>query len=133
MAEALSFSLLLAALFAVEISSNALGLHLKAIFFHGSDGMNFTNLRYFVRAYETRSFTETGKEFFVTQVAVTQQIKLVESELDTKLFFRRKNKIFPTKEGDFFYREAKDILERYDNAFQMIKLHGAEGVMKKSG
>ena len=94
--------------------------------------MNFTNLRYFVRAYETGSFTETGKEFYVTQVAVSQQIKLVEAELETKLFMRKKNKIFPTREGDYFYKEAREILQRYDNASNMIKIH-ERSRMKMSG
>lgn len=85
--------------------------------------MNFTNLRYFVRAYEIGSFTLTGKEFFVSQVAVSQQIKLIEKELGTSLFFRKRNKIVPTQDGEFFYQEAKDILSKYDNATSIIKLH----------
>ncbi len=85
--------------------------------------MNFTNLRYFIKAYETGSFTETGKEFFVTQVAVSQQIKQIENELETKLFVRNKNKISPTQQGDYFYREAKEIVQRYDNASNMVKIH----------
>ncbi len=84
--------------------------------------MNFTNLRYFVRAYEIGSFTMTGKEFYVSQVAVSQQIKLIEKELGTELFCRKQNKVVPTKEGEYFYREAKDILLKFDNAFNTIKL-----------
>ena len=85
--------------------------------------MNLTNLRYFVRAYEIGSFTMTGKEFFVTQVAVSQQIKLVETELGADMFYRRQNKIIPTKEGEYFYKVAKDILEKYDHAANMVKIH----------
>ncbi len=94
--------------------------------------MNFTNLRYFIKAYETGSFTETGKEFFVTQVAVSQQIKLVENELETQLFYRKKNRIYPTREGDFFYKEAKEIVQRFDNASNMVKIH-EKTRMKMSG
>jgi DNA-binding transcriptional LysR family regulator len=60
----------------------------------------------------------------VTQVAVSQQIKLVETELGAELFYRKQNKIFPTKEGEYFYRVAKDIIQKYDHAANMIKIHG---------
>ena len=40
--------------------------------------MNRNQLRYFVAAAETRSFTKAADQFFISQTAITQQIKLLE-------------------------------------------------------
>ena len=40
--------------------------------------MNRNQLRYFVAAAESRSFTKAADQFFISQTAVTQQIRLLE-------------------------------------------------------
>ena len=43
--------------------------------------MNRNQLRYFVAAAESRSFTKAADQFFISQTAVTQQIRLLEEML----------------------------------------------------
>ena len=48
--------------------------------------MNQNQLKYFVAAAETRSFSKAAEEFFISQAAITQQIKFLESELEVQLW-----------------------------------------------
>ena len=50
--------------------------------------MNRNQLRYFVAAAESRSFTKAADQFFISQTAVTQQIRLLEEMLGCPLFDR---------------------------------------------
>ena len=40
--------------------------------------MNTNQLRYFVTAAECRSFTKAADQFYITQTAITQQIRALE-------------------------------------------------------
>ena len=47
--------------------------------------MNTEQLRYFVSVARYRNFTETAREFYVTQPAVTHQISALEREVGARL------------------------------------------------
>lgn len=74
--------------------------------------MNQNQLKYFVAAAETRSFSKAAEEFFISQAAITQQIKFLESELEVQLFDRSTRPVTLTAAGRTFFVEAKAILER---------------------
>ena len=50
--------------------------------------MNRNQLKYFVAAAEHRSFTKAAEQFYLTQTAITQQIRLLEESLGCELFDR---------------------------------------------
>ena len=50
--------------------------------------MNQNQLKYFVAAAETRSFTKAAEQFYISQTAITQQIRQLESSLGCVLFDR---------------------------------------------
>ena len=50
--------------------------------------MNTNQLRYFVTAAECRSFTKAADQFYITQTAITQQIRALEDSLGVPLFDR---------------------------------------------
>ena len=72
--------------------------------------MNQTQLRLFVAAAESRSFTKTAEQFFITQAAVTQHIQALEATLGCELFDRRRRPMQLTASGKSFYEDAKQIL-----------------------
>ena len=76
--------------------------------------MNRNQLRYFVAAAESRSFTKAADQFFISQTAVTQQIRLLEEMLGCPLFDRSTRPVSLTPAGKAFLTEAKAILERMD-------------------
>lgn len=83
--------------------------------------MNFRQLEYFVSVAETLSFTKTAEQFFISQTAVTQQIKALETQLDVTLLNRTKRKVELTPAGHIFLNEAKAILARMDSAIEHVQ------------
>lgn len=67
-------------------------------------------MQYFVGIAETGRFSEASRRFFVTQSAVSQQIKLLEDELDTQLFVRHSHSATLTESGQALLPLAKKVL-----------------------
>ena len=78
--------------------------------------MNRNQLKYFVAAAESRSFTKAAEQFYISQTAITQQIRLLEETLGCPLFDRSTRPVSLTSAGTIFLREAKGILERMSRA-----------------
>lgn len=78
--------------------------------------MNLNQLRYFVSVAEYRSFTQAAARHFLSQTAITLQIRTLEETLGTQLVDRQKRPIELTPAGQVFLREAKAILSRVDEA-----------------
>ena len=78
--------------------------------------MHINQLRYFVSVASCRSFTKAAECHYITQTAITQQIKALEDQLGLQLINRQKRPIELTPAGNVFYQEAKAILARVDEA-----------------
>lgn len=72
--------------------------------------MDIRQLQYFVGIAETGRFSEASKMLFVTQSAVSQQIKLLEEELGTQLFVRQAHSVMLTESGRELFPLAKNVL-----------------------
>ena len=59
------------------------------------------------------SFTKAGEELFLTQSAVSRQIKDLEEQLGAALFERRHRALSLTEAGQQFYASAAQILAKY--------------------
>ena len=53
--------------------------------------MTTNQLKYFITAAETLSFTEAGKLHYISQTAITQHIQALKEQLGVKLFAREKS------------------------------------------
>lgn len=74
--------------------------------------MELHHLRYFLKVAETLHFTKAADTLFVTQPALSQQIKQLEEELGVPLFSRNGKKIKLTDAGNIFLNYAKtSVLE----------------------
>ncbi len=78
--------------------------------------MNIKQLEYFVSAAETLNFTKTGEQFFISQTAISLQMKALEEELGTQLFERKNHRVSITYAGRMFLEDAKAILNRMQSA-----------------
>ncbi len=83
--------------------------------------MSIDQLLYFIRVYETGSYTETSKEMFVSQPAVTTGIKNLEKELKTVLFSKNGRGFHPTASGEYLYQIAKPVVTLYNNLGDQMK------------
>lgn len=72
--------------------------------------MLLKQMEYFVTIVKYGSFTEAAQECYISQSAISQQIKVLEMELGVELFIRKNRKIFLTKAGDFFYKKSLKML-----------------------
>lgn len=87
---------------------------------YGSDHM-FKLLRTFQVVYETRSFSQTARMLFMSQPAVSNQIKQLEHELDTTLFLRNGRKeMETTKQADLLYQRSLELLEDWQATVSAI-------------
>lgn len=72
--------------------------------------MEIRQLKYFIEVADTGCFSEASRRVFISQSAVSQQIKLLEEELGTQLFIRQHNNIRLTESGAELYPLAKQVL-----------------------
>ena len=70
--------------------------------------------RYFVTVVDANSFTEAAEQLYVSQSAVSQQIKALEEDLGTRLMIREKRKFSLTPAGEYFYRRCKAMVGEAD-------------------
>lgn len=72
--------------------------------------MNTQRLKYFICAAENLNFTRTAEQFFISQTAISAQIKALEDELGAALFTREKKRLKLTSAGHYFYDEARRMI-----------------------
>lgn len=70
-------------------------------------------LQVFCDIIETRSFSKAAARNFISQPAVSQQVKALEEQFHQKLIERSPQGIYPTEAGRLFFQGAREILERY--------------------
>ena len=73
--------------------------------------INFNQLRIFYHAAKYQNFTITAKKLYITQPAVTAQVKLLEDHCSLKLFKKKGRKIYLTDEGKTLYDYSRKIFE----------------------
>jgi LysR family glycine cleavage system transcriptional activator len=75
----------------------------------------------FEAAARNLSFTKAAEELFLTQSAVSRQIKALEDHLGLKLFERRPRALVLTESGQALYRVAQTVLEQLQSATDRLK------------
>ncbi|MBN7822007.1 transcriptional regulator GcvA [Bowmanella sp. Y26] len=87
------------------------------------------SLKAFEAAARHLSFTRAADELFVTQAAVSHQIKALEEFLGIKLFLRKNRSLLLTEEGQGYYLDIKDIFSSLQDATQRLLARGAKGAI----
>ncbi|MCP3675790.1 MAG: transcriptional regulator GcvA [Gammaproteobacteria bacterium] len=87
------------------------------------------SLRTFESAARHLSFTKASEELFVTQAAVSHQIKHLEDFLGTSLFHRKNRKLSLTEEGADYWPEIRDIFEHLSDATSNLQSEGLSGAL----
>lgn len=76
--------------------------------------LNFRQLLIFLTVAELGSFTKAANKLYMTQPAISWQIKSLETELGLKLIERRERNITLTEAGILFYNDAKRLYHLYE-------------------
>ncbi|MGB9781752.1 MAG: LysR substrate-binding domain-containing protein [Moorellaceae bacterium] len=82
--------------------------------------MNLNYLRTFATIAETQNLSETAERLFLTQPAVTQQVKHLENHFAIQLIERTRRGVALTEAGEVLSSYARKIVALYDELEQTI-------------
>lgn len=88
--------------------------------------MNQSAMAGFVKIVEMNSFSAAAEALYLSQSALSQQIRTLEGQLQFELFQHVPRRVVLTPAGWDFYPKAKQLLELYDEAVhhaQAVKLN----------
>ncbi len=82
--------------------------------------IDISKLKTFVTVADLGSFSRASEILYITQPAVTQQIKALEKTIGAKLFQRQGGKMCLTEEGKRIYEIARILLGSYEGLMEEI-------------
>lgn len=77
--------------------------------------MLFRQMKYFIAVVECSSFTEAAEQCYISQSAISQQIRSLEKELGVELIHRENRRFTLTPAGKYFYEQSKGILNEVED------------------
>ncbi|MGV6475707.1 LysR family transcriptional regulator [Azotobacter vinelandii] len=83
--------------------------------------MDFRQLRYFVALYEEGHVRRAAERLSLSQPALSQQIRHLESDLDVSLFQRTGKRLLPTLAAQTLYTHAVPLLEGLERARDALR------------
>lgn len=91
--------------------------------------MNIIQMKYFITAARTLSFTKAAQQLYITQPALSRQILSMEKELNLQLFIRTGRNVRLTPAGRILFERFQTIYEDYQKAVLTAKqsLKGLSG------
>lgn len=88
--------------------------------------MQLETLKMFADVVETGSFSRAAQLNHVTQSAVSQQIRALESRYEQRLLSRSARQVTPTPAGERLFRGCKEVLARFEEVEQEIREQAKE-------
>ena len=85
------------------------------------------DLRYFLAVAEELHFTRAAERLYISQPALSKQIRLLERNLGTRLFIRDKREVRLTRAGEALVPHARLVLEAWDEAWRVLEAAEAAG------
>lgn len=86
--------------------------------------MELRQLRYFVAVAEAGNISRAAQRIFLTQPALSRQIKALEEAIGHRLFERAAHSIRLTPAGEVLLREARELLGHADQVWETVRAAG---------
>lgn len=83
--------------------------------------MHIESLKVFCDLIDTRSFSKAAAKNFISQSAVSQQVRAFEELFTRQLVERHRKGLAPTSAGLIFYQGCREILDRYNALGEELK------------
>ena len=96
--------------------------------------MQIETLKIFCDLVETKSFSQAAERNFVTQSAVSQQVRGLESKFKRRLLerVRGRRELHLTHAGEVFYQASREVLQAYGGLEENMRgLSGTVGGTRK--
>lgn len=92
--------------------------------------MELRQLRYFVAVAETGNISRAAQKIFLTQPALSRQIKTLEEEIGQCLLERHAHSIRLTPAGETMLREAREVLQHAEQAIERVRASATGGRLR---
>ncbi len=86
--------------------------------------MHIESLKVFCDLIDTRSFSKAAAKNYISQSAVSQQVRAFEEKFERTLVERSRKGLVPTAAGLSFYKGCCEILDRYNALEEELKVMG---------
>ena len=83
--------------------------------------LTFLSIEYFLKVAETLNFTVAARELYISQPALSKQIKQLEEEIGVRLFRRDTKQVELTAGGHILYDEWSKLIKNSENAIGAAK------------
>jgi len=84
--------------------------------------MHIESLKVYCDLIDTRSFSKAAQKNFISQSAVSQQIRALEDKFNKRLVERsRGGSVVPTSAGMTFYQGCREIMDRFNSLTEEMK------------
>ena len=83
--------------------------------------LTFLSIEYFLKVAETLNFTVAARELYISQPALSKQIKQLEEEIGVRLFRRDTKQVELTAGGQILYDEWSKLIKSSENAIGAAK------------
>ena len=83
--------------------------------------MDINRLNEFIVLATHLNYSKAANQLFLTQPALSRHIHDLEQTLGVKLFIRDTHNVYLTSVGELFFSEAKDIVNHYNHALQLVR------------
>lgn len=80
--------------------------------------MLLKQMKYFVSVVKNNSFTVAAEECYISQSAISQQIKILEDEIGTELLKRENRHFTLTPAGEYFYKQSLAMIDEEERIKQ---------------
>ena len=94
--------------------------------------MELRQLRYFVAVAEEGNISRAAKRIFLTQPALSRQIKVLEDEIGQCLLERQAHSVRLTPVGEALLREARELLQHAEQVLERVRVAG-RGLRLRAG
>ncbi|HJD47394.1 MAG TPA: LysR family transcriptional regulator [Candidatus Mediterraneibacter norfolkensis] len=77
--------------------------------------MLFRQMKYFTAVVDCNSFTEAAEQCYISQSAISQQIRALEKDLGVELIHRENRRFSLMPAGEYFYNQSKGLLDEVED------------------
>lgn len=84
----------------------------------------FNQLRYFISVVKNNNFTKAAEECHISQPAISQQIRDLESNIGVKLLNRNGRTFSVTPAGEYLFQHGQDIIDSLDDVVKQTQIIG---------